>query len=70
MIGDKLVITEYHRAAGRLMAEGVRSVEKEGPLVVTVAAESGAGKSETAHCLAEILEAEGRRPTLHRPGAG
>jgi len=62
MIGDKLVITDYHRQG----AAQVYAVVKErlesgaGPLAVTVAGESGSGKSEIAHCLAELLEKDGQ----------
>ena len=61
MIGDKLVITDYHRAgATRIMeALGDRFARSSRLLTVTVAGESGSGKSETAACLAESLEAEG-----------
>lgn len=60
MIGDKLVITDYHRASA---AEAMAELEKRlggGPLAVTVAGESGCGKTETAHCLAELLAADGK----------
>ena len=30
-------------------------------VTVTVAGESGSGKSEIAHCIAEVLEGEGKR---------
>jgi uridine kinase len=57
MIGDKLVITEYGRRNGRKVVEevlkrvsGIRRV-----FVVTVAGESGSGKSETAFTTAQEL---------------
>lgn len=61
MIGDKLVITEYHRDNGKKVAEAVLKKLKETsePLAVTVAGESGSGKSETAATTAEILESNG-----------
>jgi uridine kinase len=61
MIGDKLIITDYHRAAAAQVFEHVRERIHDGPLVITVAGESGSGKSETATCLMELLVAEGLR---------
>jgi uridine kinase len=61
MIGDKLVITDYHRAGAALIMEALRDrlAGSSRPLGVTVAGESGSGKSEIAACRAESLEAEG-----------
>jgi len=61
MIGDKLVITDYHRAAARRIYDHLEGLGTRGPLGVSVSGESGCGKSETAHCLRELLEAGGRR---------
>jgi len=62
MIGDKLVITDYHRAAAAKALDLVRErlVSHSGTLTVSIAGESGCGKTETAHCLAEALQDEGR----------
>ncbi len=61
MIGDKLVITDYHRQGAAQVFEAVQRRLKSdgGPVSVSVAGESGCGKSEIAHCLAELLEREG-----------
>jgi uridine kinase len=58
MIGDKLVITEYHRENGRKVAEAVTEKIQNTSRVytITVAGESGSGKSETAATTAEELE--------------
>lgn len=66
MIGDKLRITDYHREGARRVLAAVidRLSDVERPIVVTVAGESGSGKSEIAHCLAEALEAEGKRSVI------
>jgi uridine kinase len=66
MIGDKLVITDYHRQGAALVFEVVQQRLKSGtgPLAVSVAGESGSGKSEIAHCLAELLEQEGYSATI------
>jgi uridine kinase len=62
MIGDKLVITDYHRAAAaRVWLELKERLEQRAaPLAVTVAGESGSGKSEIAHCLAGLVTEAGR----------
>lgn len=66
MIGDKLVITEYHRDCGRSIADAVEPLLKKSNhiLAVTVAGESGAGKSETAATTAEELERRGFRTLI------
>jgi uridine kinase len=64
MHGDRIVIEAHHRSA----AEGIdRWLSEHGRpgaerLVVTVAGESGSGKSETAAALAECLAARGHHP--------
>ena len=66
MIGDKLVITDYHRENGRKTAKAVldkiNGVDRR--FTVTVAGESGSGKSETAATTAEILEKEGFKTVI------
>lgn len=61
MIGDKLVITDYHRQAAVLIFEKIFPLLETGenPLAVTVAGESGSGKSETAAVLAELIDKAG-----------
>jgi uridine kinase len=61
MIGDRLVITDYHRqGAARVYTVVQQRLKPDaGPLCVSVAGESGSGKSEIAHCLAELLEKDG-----------
>ncbi len=57
MKGDKLFIEEHHRrAAGRIAAILAPEIgQSAGRFVVTIAGESGSGKSETAAALAEAL---------------
>lgn len=61
MKGDTIVIESHHRAAGEaiaaLLASRIR--DKGGRRAITVAGESGSGKSETAKAIAESLEALG-----------
>ncbi len=61
MIGDKLVINDYHRLAARLIFDKVGALLKRAtkPLAITVAGESGCGKSETAAVLADLFSEAG-----------
>jgi uridine kinase len=61
VIGDKLVITDYHRAAAHQILDRLIARRHEAALAASVSGESGSGKSETAHCLGDLLEAEGLR---------
>ena len=66
MIGDKLVITDYHRkAAAQVFSQlAPKLKEAQSPLAVSVAGESGCGKSETAAVLAELCEKEGYKTII------
>ncbi len=61
MIGDKLVITEYHREAAEQVYLQLEPMLKEAetPLAVSIAGESGCGKSETASVLAGLCNNAG-----------
>lgn len=66
MKGDKIIILPHHERAARQAAEfmlpdlgGV-----SGPVVITVAGESGAGKSEIAEALAEVLAENGIKSAI------
>jgi len=59
MIGDKLIINDYHRQAAAQAMETVRGKLGQGRIAISVSGESGSGKSETAFCLGELLEKEG-----------
>jgi uridine kinase len=63
VIGDKLVITDYHRAAADRVAPLVLEKLAAGAerVSVSIAGESGSGKSEIAACLAERLGEAGRQ---------
>lgn len=62
MIGDKLIVEDYHRAAAAKILSRLRKEfwEHRRPVALTVAGESGSGKSETAHCLCEELTKAGK----------
>lgn len=66
MIGDKLIINDYHRKAAATIYEKLASIlpGTQVPVVVTVAGESGCGKSETAAVLAETCAKAGNRSLL------
>lgn len=55
MIGDKLVITDYHRGAAAQALDFIQSRLGAGRFIVTVCGESGSGKSETGAVLAERI---------------
>ncbi len=53
MKGDKLVIKDFHKKAAQTIYEKIEKMVDERKVTVSVAGESGSGKSEIAHCLAE-----------------
>jgi len=59
--GDKLVIREEHVKAARQIAELLlpEIAGVEGKFVITIAGESGSGKSETASALSKLLSEKG-----------
>ena len=61
MKGDRILVREHHRRAAHAIAELWRGWIGEGGLrsVVTIAGESGSGKSEIATALLECLAEEG-----------
>jgi uridine kinase len=60
MIGDKLLITDYHRSGAAQALELIRTRLTDGvTLAITVAGESGSGKSEIGHVISETLTAAG-----------
>ena len=61
MIGDKIVPEEHHTGAAKALHALLTGRGMANPCVITIAGESGAGKSEIAHELARFLEADGLR---------
>jgi len=61
MIGDRLVITDYHRQAAAKIFPRIHHAlnSPEDRISVSIAGESGSGKSEIANCLAALMELEG-----------
>lgn len=61
MKGDIIVLEEHHtRAASVIVPAIIENVSaKEGRYIITVAGESGSGKSETGKAIADALEAQG-----------
>jgi uridine kinase len=66
MKGDVLIISDHHRNAAReayfLLKEEIQKLQKR--ITLTVAGESGAGKSEIAASLAEEMEKDGYKPYI------
>ena len=62
MRGDSIVIEAHHvKAAGGIVELVLPEIEKHpGKYTITIAGESGSGKSETAEALAEALETAGK----------
>ncbi len=59
MIGDRLIIGPHHRRAAAAIAERLEPLPEDSLHIVSIAGESGSGKSETAAALAEHLEGAG-----------
>lgn len=61
MKGDILITNDNHRQAARgavdIMLDRIKAADNK--VVITVAGESGSGKSEVAACIAELLEPHG-----------
>ncbi len=66
MVGDRIIISDKHRKAAQQIFEAVEdAVESSGEIyTISVAGESGSGKSETAHALAEKLDQNGTKCLL------
>lgn len=66
MRGDQLVIEPHHRKAAQGLYEQLAAAVKASAAkqVITVAGESGSGKSETAQALADLLENDGTRAMI------
>ena len=58
MIGDKLLITDFHHQAAAKVLQALRSRLDRGRCGVSIAGESGSGKTEVAACLGELLDKE------------
>ncbi len=68
MLGDVLLINDLHKAAAQAITERVLAEKKEKEkvdpdykYVVAISGESGAGKSELSHSLAQSLKGQGIR---------
>ena len=61
MVGDVIVVEEHHRRAAEQIVKWLlpRISQTEGRFTLTVAGESGSGKSETDQAIADALKAQG-----------
>jgi len=66
MKGDKLVLQDYHkRAASEIVPHIIQNIrKKKNRYVITVAGESGSGKSETGKAIADELDRFGIKSVL------
>lgn len=58
MLGDVLLITDKHRAAGEIIIDHILKNKKE-KMMIGISGESGSGKSELAHVIAKGLRKHG-----------
>jgi uridine kinase len=61
MIGDKIHVQPHHTKAAREVYDSLKDRIGDGRIAVTVAGQSGAGKSEIAHELARFLDGDGHK---------
>jgi uridine kinase len=61
MIGDKIHVQPHHTSAAREIFEALKGQVGGGRTAITVAGQSGAGKSEIAHELARFLDEAGHK---------
>ena len=61
MRGDKIVVEQHHLRAGEQVVEMIlpKITATKGKYTITVAGESGSGKSETAQAIANVLKDKG-----------
>ncbi len=64
MIGDKLIITDYHRKSAQQALDFIRPRLGKGRLIITVNGESGSGKSETAEVLRQLVTDAGLKAVV------
>jgi len=66
MKGDKLVLLDYHkRAASEIVSHIIQDIrKKKARYIITVAGESGSGKSETGKAIANELDKSGIKSVL------
>jgi uridine kinase len=61
MIGDRIQVQPHHTSAARELFEALKDKVGAGRTAITVAGQSGAGKSEIAHELARFLDEAGHK---------
>lgn len=68
MRGDIIIVEDHHRAAAAAIVEHLHPAvaAKEGRYTLTVAGESGSGKSETAQAIADALEERGVASAIYQ----
>ncbi len=68
MRGDIIIVEDHHRAAAALIVDHIAeaAAAKPGRYTITVAGESGSGKSETAQAIAEAFAAGGTISAIYQ----
>ncbi len=68
MRGDIIIVEDHHRSAAEQIVAAIKpAVEnKDGRYTITVAGESGSGKSETAQAIAEAFDAIGISSAIYQ----
>jgi uridine kinase len=68
MRGDVIIVEEHHRKAAEQIVDHLLATinDKQGRYTMTVAGESGSGKSETAKAIADALEARGVKAAIYQ----
>ncbi len=68
MKGDVIIVEEHHRRAAQVIVDKILPdiQQKDSRYTITVAGESGSGKSETAQAVADVLEAAGVKAAIYQ----
>ncbi|MBF0433242.1 MAG: uridine kinase [Fibrobacteria bacterium] len=64
MIGDVLILKPFHEQVAKKMYRQISKLKRQKKIVVTIAGESGTGKSEIAHQLRILLKLKGEKAKI------
>lgn len=65
MLGDVLLISDYHRrAAEEIVGEALKMKKNGEKFVIAISGESGSGKTELGHCIGKVFKEMNIRPKL------
>ena len=63
MLGDVLLLSKKHKKIAEQLLEHIANLSESRP-IIAISGESGSGKSEIAHYLAEVLKENGKKAKL------